>query len=51
MRKDNVDYVLHLGDFICEYDIGVPGARERAHNPPNELFTLHDMIIGQDIAR
>ena len=42
VRKDNVDYVLHLGDYIYESENGVPGERERAHNPPNELFTLHD---------
>lgn len=42
VRKDNVDYVLHLGDYIYEYEFGVPGERERAHNPAHELFTLHD---------
>ncbi|KAL4948028.1 PhoD-like phosphatase-domain-containing protein [Aspergillus filifer] len=41
-RKDNVDYVVHLGDYIYEYESGVPGVDERAVVPPKEIFTLYD---------
>ncbi|KAH7188274.1 PhoD-like phosphatase-domain-containing protein [Fusarium flagelliforme] len=37
-RKDEHDYVIHLGDYIYEY--GVKG--ERASQPVDEIFTLHD---------
>ncbi|KAF5021469.1 hypothetical protein F66182_6490 [Fusarium sp. NRRL 66182] len=40
-RKDDHDFVIHLGDYIYEY-----GARdessERASLPFHEIFTLHD---------
>ncbi|KAL5363030.1 PhoD-like phosphatase-domain-containing protein [Aspergillus floccosus] len=42
VRKDNVDYVVHLGDYIYEYESGVPGVDERAAQPPHEIFTLYD---------
>ncbi|KAL4734939.1 PhoD-like phosphatase-domain-containing protein [Aspergillus similis] len=41
-RKDNVDYVVHLGDYIYEYENGVPGVDERAVVPPREIFSLYD---------
>lgn len=37
-RKDNHDYVVHLGDYIYEYG----GGDERAHSPPHLIFSLHD---------
>ncbi|WZH44332.1 PhoD-like phosphatase-domain-containing protein [Fusarium acuminatum] len=37
-RKDEHDYVIHLGDYIYEY--GADG--ERTSQPRNEIFTLHD---------
>ncbi|KAI1501714.1 PhoD-like phosphatase-domain-containing protein [Biscogniauxia marginata] len=37
-RKDEHDYIVHLGDYI--YETGVQG--ERAHDPPRYLFSLHD---------
>ncbi|BCS17507.1 alkaline phosphatase D family protein [Aspergillus puulaauensis] len=41
-RKDNVDYVVHLGDYIYEYESGVPGVDERAVVPQREIFSLYD---------
>ncbi|KAJ9644126.1 hypothetical protein H2199_003994 [Coniosporium tulheliwenetii] len=41
-RKDNVDYVVHLGDYIYETSVGVLGRDPRASNPPREIFTLYD---------
>ena len=41
-RKDHVDYVLHLGDYIYEYEMGVPGRDARATEPPREILTLYD---------
>lgn len=37
-RKDEHDYVIHLGDYI--YESASQG--ERAHNPPRVLFSLYD---------
>ncbi|PHH60874.1 hypothetical protein CDD81_1079 [Ophiocordyceps australis] len=37
-RKDQHDYVIHLGDYIYEYNLGGP----RAARPSRILFTLHD---------
>ncbi|KAI5862150.1 PhoD-like phosphatase-domain-containing protein [Durotheca rogersii] len=37
-RKDEQDYIVHLGDYIYE---GAAGG-ERAHAPPRLLFSLHD---------
>lgn len=42
VRKDNVDYVVHLGDYIYESADGVVGKDERATHPEHELFTLYD---------
>lgn len=41
-RKDSVDYVLHLGDYIYEDEVGVPGKDERAMVPAKEIVTLYD---------
>ena len=41
-RKDNVDYVIHLGDYIYESSAGRLGQDPRATNPPRTLFTLYD---------
>ncbi|RYP54975.1 hypothetical protein DL768_000291 [Monosporascus sp. mg162] len=37
-RRDEHDYVVHLGDYIYEYEAG----GERASKPQAEIFTLHD---------
>lgn len=41
-RKDSVDYVVHLGDYIYEDEVGVPGKDERAMQPAKEIVTLYD---------
>jgi alkaline phosphatase D len=41
-RKDNVDFVLHLGDYIYETGKGTQGKDARATNPSGEIFTLYD---------
>ncbi len=41
-RKDNVDYFVHLGDYMYENGIGVVGKDPRATQPSDELFTLFD---------
>ncbi|KAL4868451.1 hypothetical protein BDV12DRAFT_209260 [Aspergillus spectabilis] len=41
-RKDNVDFVVHLGDYIYEYENGIPGVDERAVVPQREIFSLYD---------
>ncbi|KAL2837106.1 PhoD-like phosphatase-domain-containing protein [Aspergillus pseudoustus] len=48
-RKDNVDYIVHLGDYIYEYEDGVPGVDEHAAVPQRETFSLYDyrMRLGQ----
>ncbi|KAK6077632.1 PhoD-like phosphatase [Seiridium cupressi] len=46
-RKDEHDYVIHLGDYI--YENAAQG--ERAHNPPNLLFSLWDYRTLADKAK
>lgn len=41
-RKDRVDYVIHLGDYIYESSVGVQGRDARATNPSRALLTLYD---------
>lgn len=41
-RKDNVDYFVHVGDYIYEDKVGELGEFERAMIPPREIITLHD---------
>jgi alkaline phosphatase D len=41
-RKDNIDYFVHLGDYIYEDEVGVPGEDERAMVPPKEIVSLYD---------
>jgi alkaline phosphatase D len=41
-RKDNVDYMIHLGDYIYEYENGVLGTDPRAAAPAREIVTLYD---------
>ncbi|KAF2199570.1 hypothetical protein GQ43DRAFT_442361 [Delitschia confertaspora ATCC 74209] len=41
-RKDNVDYVIHLGDYIYETGKGKLGTDPRATNPKGTIFTLYD---------
>lgn len=41
-RKDEIDYFIHLGDYIYEDEVGVPGEDERAMVPAREIITLHD---------
>ncbi|KAB5543076.1 PhoD-like phosphatase [Coniochaeta sp. 2T2.1] len=45
VRKDSVDYVIHLGDYIYEYkngDYGWGDAYGRVPEPNNEIHTLYD---------
>ncbi|KAF1998507.1 alkaline phosphatase-like protein [Amniculicola lignicola CBS 123094] len=41
-RKDKVDYIIHLGDYIYESGKGTMGKDARATNPAGEIFTLYD---------
>ena len=41
-RKDNVDYMVHLGDYLYEYENGVIGRDERAASPQKEIVSLYD---------
>lgn len=41
-RRDEVDYFVHLGDYIYETSSGVLGRDARATNPPQTIFTLYD---------
>ncbi|QIW99079.1 hypothetical protein AMS68_004597 [Peltaster fructicola] len=41
-RKDSVDYVIHLGDYIYESAVGQLGRDARATNPARSLITLYD---------
>lgn len=44
-RKDSVDYVIHLGDYIYEYANGVYGngqSIDRVPQPDREIYTLYD---------
>ncbi|KAI9671500.1 MAG: hypothetical protein M1817_003551 [Caeruleum heppii] len=44
-RKDSVDYVIHLGDYIYEYANGVYGwgnSLGRISLPDREIYTLYD---------
>ena len=46
-EDDTVDFVVHLGDYIYEYDIDGYGAEPgkrlgRLHEPPHEITTLAD---------
>lgn len=45
VRKDSVDYVVHLGDYIYEYAEGVYGSGAslgRIAYPDREIYTLYD---------
>ncbi|KAK5662121.1 hypothetical protein OQA88_8026 [Cercophora sp. LCS_1] len=45
VRKDSVDYVVHLGDYIYEYkngDYGWGNAMDRVPQPDREILTLYD---------
>ncbi|KAI9801598.1 MAG: hypothetical protein M1825_003277 [Sarcosagium campestre] len=45
VRKDSIDFVVHLGDYIYEYkngDYGWGDSIDRIALPHNELFTLYD---------
>jgi alkaline phosphatase D len=41
-RKDDVDYMVHLGDYIYEYKMGELGTDPRAANPQKEITSLYD---------
>ncbi|TKX23601.1 putative PhoD-like phosphatase-2 [Elsinoe australis] len=41
-RRDEVDYFVHLGDYIYETSSGVLGRDARATNPPKTIFSLFD---------
>ncbi|KAH8204536.1 hypothetical protein TruAng_001310 [Truncatella angustata] len=45
VRKDSVDYVIHLGDYIYEYangDYGWGDSYGRIPQPDREIYTLYD---------
>lgn len=46
VRKDSVDYVIHLGDYIYEYagngDYGYGQAIDRVPRPEKVIYTLQD---------
>lgn len=45
VRKDSVDYVIHLGDYIYEYGNGEYGwgdAYDRIPYPDKEIYSLYD---------
>lgn len=45
MRKDSVDYVVHLGDYIYEYENGYYGwgnSLGRIPLPNKEIYSLYD---------
>lgn len=45
VRKDSVDYVLHLGDYIYEYENGDYGwgdSIDRISLPNRQIYTLYD---------
>ncbi|NJB37863.1 alkaline phosphatase D family protein [Croceivirga sp. JEA036] len=48
MAKSDVDIILHLGDYIYEYEVGGYGTNAntaslgREHDPQNEILTLED---------
>ncbi|KAI9884698.1 MAG: hypothetical protein M1823_003516 [Watsoniomyces obsoletus] len=45
VRKDSVDYVIHLGDYIYEYANGEYGwgnSLDRIPQPDREIYTLYD---------
>ncbi|KAH8677650.1 PhoD-like phosphatase [Xylariales sp. PMI_506] len=45
VRKDSVDYVIHLGDYIYEYKNGEYGwgnSYDRIPLPDREIYTLYD---------
>ena len=45
VRKDSVDYVIHLGDYIYEYangDYGWGQSIDRIPLPDREIYTLYD---------
>ncbi|KAK3307716.1 PhoD-like phosphatase [Chaetomium strumarium] len=45
VRKDSVDYVIHLGDYIYEYkngDYGWGNSYDRIPLPDREIYTLYD---------
>lgn len=43
-EQDNLDAVIHLGDYIYEYEPGKYGNKNlsRKHQPPKELITIQD---------
>ncbi len=52
-KKENVNAVLHLGDYIYEYGPGTYGdtTLNRKHLPPNEIITLEDYRTRYSIYR
>ncbi len=47
-ERDDVDVVLHLGDYIYEFGLGygpVAAPGERTHEPEHEIVTLEDYRI------
>jgi alkaline phosphatase D len=47
-ERDDLDFVLHVGDYLYEYEVGSYGngpAIGRTHEPPHDLVTLQDYRI------
>ena len=43
--RNDLDALIHLGDYIYEYQVGGFGGNFRTHEPPNETITLEDYRI------
>lgn len=41
-ERNDLDAVIHLGDYIYEYGTGTYGLPDRVNEPPNEIITLAD---------
>ncbi len=44
-ERNDIDAVIHLGDYIYEYDTGSFTGRIRLHEPSNEILSLTDYRI------
>lgn len=46
-NRNDIDYILHLGDYIYEYEVGGYSANisGRSNEPSNEIITLEDYRI------
>lgn len=46
-EREDLDFVLHMGDYLYEYGTGVygPGGIDRKHDPEHEIVSLADYRI------